>query len=289
MRNHKLNQTGFTVVEGLIILVIVAVLGFVGWRVLSSKKTETHNEQSANHQEMSEGEHEAATETGTTVSWQFNGSEWSANGTPPACPEPIELGMPVAVERVKAVLYPGQVRGNDYKAHGGFLLTTTNGNDAEIKLPLDATPWRGARYIERGEVQYLFDFVNSCGIMYRFDHLLTLSEKYQKLADTLPAPQVDASGTHNFNNPSPVKKGEVIATAVGFKGNANVSFDLGVYDLRKPNAASATNGYATKSQNKKEQAFYAVCWLDWLGGNTKAIKALPGGDGQMGKTSDYCK
>ena len=68
-----------------------------------------------------------------------------------------------------------------------------------------------------------------------------------------------------------VETGETIATAVGFRqnGSPNVSFDFGVY----------LDKYGKKG----------LCWLDLLPPeDTASLKALPGGDHQSGKSSDYC-
>lgn len=147
--------------------------------------------------------------------------------------------------------------------------------------------WSGSawRYIESGEVQYLFDIVNSCGVMHRFDHLLTLSSRFQALADTLPAPTA-SSATTVFPAGTTVTEGETIATAVGFRNSGNTSVDWGAYDLRQKNTAS--NDAAWLAAHPGEQAPYALCWLDNVAQSAQ-LRALPGGDGAAGKTSDYCR
>jgi hypothetical protein len=199
------------------------------------------------------------------------------------------LDAPVDLSKVRAILYPGQVRGGNYKPHGGFLMSGDS-NDITVAAPMDATVVHGSRYIESGEVQHLLFFINDCGIAYRFDHLLTLSPAMQKLADTLPAAKKDDSRTTNFEKPVKIKKGEAIATAVGFKVTKNIGFDWGVYDLRTMNEASKNAAYASKNGQFSSQAFYAVCWLNWLSPkNSEIAKALPAGDMVNGSKSDYCK
>ena len=148
---------------------------------------------------------------------------------------------------------------------------------------MDAKLTIGSRYIEQGEVQTLLEFSNDCWVKYRFDHLLTLTDKFQKAVDgSLPAPLPDDSRTSDFKPAVDVKKGEVVATAVGFAKTGNVGFDFGVYDMRKDNGTNPSGS---------DLARHGVCWLkDWLpaADSTKLI-ALPGGDSQNGKTSDYCK
>jgi len=188
-------------------------------------------------------------------------SYWGIQGSSNECPV---LLSPVDTASVTSVLYPGQYRGGDYKAHGGFRFDGQNHNDVIVRAPISAKLTRAGRYIEIGEVQYIFIFETSCGLSYRFDHLLTLTPKFQAMVNKLP-PAV--GGNSKFVSISPtieVDTGETIAT-----DNPNVSFDFGVY-LNKSNE----NG---------------LCWLDLLPSEDAArLKTLPGGDHQSGKTSDYC-
>lgn len=185
------------------------------------------------------------------------------------------LQSPVDIANVTSVLYPGQVRGGDYKAHGGFRLDGLPNNNVTVTAPVSAKLVQAGRYIEIGEVQYIFIFKTDCGLFYRFDHLLTLTPKFQAVADKLP-PAVESRSNSVAVRPAvKVETGETIATAVGFRqsgSNPNVSFDFGVY-----------LGHFSFSD-------HGLCWLDLLPSEDAArLKALPGGDHQSGKTSDYCK
>lgn len=267
----KINQKGFTVIEVALVVVVLAVIGFVVLKVMSTKKpqdtTSTASSTSTPSTEAS------------NVSWSFDGSTWKASGTPPTCPSPA-LASPVNLAGVTSILYPGQTRGGDYKAHGGFRFAD-GANTQTVKVPIDSVVTKGSRYIEQGETQYFFVFIAPCGIMYRFDHLLTLSPEFQKIADTLPAAKPDDSRTTNLNPPVSVKKGDIVATAIGFKKTGNAGVDFGVYDLRKSNGISKGN---------PEFNSFAVCWFDWLPASDAAkVKALPAGDGASGKASDLCK
>jgi len=203
-----------------------------------------------------------------------------------------QLQMPVDINKVSAILYPGQYRGGNYKPHGGFRLNNTADNLADVTAPIDATVTDGSRYIEQGETQYLFDFKTNCGLEYRFDHLKTLSDKFQAAAATLPQPQVDNSMTSNVKGVS-VTSGEIVATAVGFeKGDPgpNVSFDFGVYDKRQKNTASKDATWLASHQQYGDQAIYAVCWFDLFPATDAAtLRGLPAGDAVNGKQSDYCQ
>lgn len=223
----------------------------------------------------------------TQVAWTYDGNSWTSmsSETLPPCPSPLVFDSPTNLNLVTNILYPGQVRGGDYKAHGGFRFDGKNNSDIKVTLPMDATLYRGVRYIESGEVQYMFDFIAPCGIFFRFDHLLELSDKFKMHAESLPQPNNSSATT--ILQPVLIRKGEVIATSVGFLKSKNVSFDFGVYDLRQQNEISKNPTWSSKYSNKKELGFYGICWLDHLTDSSSA-KALPG-SGTEGKKSDYCK
>ncbi|MGE0447194.1 MAG: hypothetical protein AB7P99_18365 [Vicinamibacterales bacterium] len=227
-----------------------------------------------------------APSTSSAVTWGFDTS-WQPSAAPPACPSPLVLGTPVDLSLVTSILYPGQVRG-EYKPHGGFRLDGANqANEVTITAPLDGVLDSGVRYLEQGEVQYLFTIIHPCGIMYRFDHLLTLAPRFQAIAETLPAPRPDDTRGTRIPGEQAVVQGEVMATAVGHRSPRNIGFDWGVYDLRSRNAAAADPAWL--AAHGGDQAPYAICWLDFLGADSARVRSLPAGDQAMGSTSDYCR
>jgi hypothetical protein len=229
-------------------------------------------------------EPEIGEEAAGHVTWMFR-EEWKPDGTPPECPDPLILQAPVDIGKATSILYPGQVRGGEYKPHGGFRFDNAEGNGMEIRAPLDGYVTRGSRYMVGGEVQYLFDIINPCGIMYRFGHLRTLAPKFAQLAEKF-SPPVEGDSRTTETETIPVQSGEIIATAVGFENNVFV--DWGVYDLRQKNSASENAAWA--AEHVGDQAQYALCWLGMLAPEASAkVKALPGADGVRGKQSDYCK
>lgn len=194
----------------------------------------------------------------------------------PSCPEPLVLQTPVDLTKATSVLYPGQVRGGDFKPHGGFRFDGVANNSVEVRAPMEASFTDASRYIEQGEVQYMLDFQNDCGIRYRFDHIQTLTPKFEAVIAKLPEAKVDNSRTTHINENITVSAGELIATKVGFKKNSNVTVDFGVYDMRG-------KIFTTPQDN-------AVCWFDWLPKDDAAkVRALPAGDGKSGKQSTLCK
>ena len=267
---HK--QHGFSAVLVLVVIGIIAGIGLVGWRVTQ-------------HQSAPHGGGTAQTpenDKNADVVWTFNGTAWAASGESPGCPDPLTVKSPADIKKATAVLYPGQTRGGNYKPHGGLRFDGLRNDEVAVSMPMDA-------HLVEGEEQYLLVFQNSCGLNFRFDHLLTLSPAMQKVADTLPAAKPDDSRTTPLPSSLKVAAGEVIATAVGFKKTQNVGFDFGMYDLRTPNLASKNATYAAAHQNEASQAFFAVCWVNMLkGDDAQRALALPGGDQMAGKTSDYC-
>lgn len=261
------------------------VIVLVGTVLYSLKGDTTSNSSSTTEQTMTEEKNTDA----KSVTWSFDGKTWQASGDAPECPTPLALKTPVDISKATSILYPGQTRGGNYKPHGGFRFDGLKNSDVTVTAPYDAIVTQASRYIEQGETQYLFEFVNECGIAYRFDHLLTLSPKFQALADQLPEAKVDDSRTTRLE-PTAVAAGEIIATAVGFAKTSNVGVDFGVYDLRSTNEASKSAAYQTAHQSESSLTFFGTCWLTILPSADSAIAlALPGGDGQAGKQSDYCK
>lgn len=212
-----------------------------------------------------------------------------------SCPKPFVFQMPADLSKATSILYPGQYRGGNYKAHGGFRFDGYKPNQITITAPYDAKVIDGARYSVNGEIQYAFDFEHPCGIRYRFMHLLTLTPKFKAIAEKFPLPKEADSKTTEVYPPVEVKQGEVIATAVGLNTGGpealdgfNTFVDWGVYDYRQKNESSKDPDWVAKHPFEIEQ--YAVCWFDWISSEDKArVLSLPPSDSQSGDSSDYCK
>lgn len=218
--------------------------------------------------------------------WGWDGTAWVNHGGPaPACED--VLPSPVDLSLVTSVLYPGQVRG-DYKAHGGFRFDGQPAGAITVVSPIDGVALRGSRYLAGGEIQYTLDLVDPCGRMVRLGHLRTLAPKWDALFEALPAPVEMDSRSTAFPEGITVTQGEVVATAVGLIGTGNTFVDIGMYDLRQRNAASADPAWL--AQHNNDTHAYALCWFQLLSPEAQAlIDALPAADGKMGRTSDYCR
>jgi len=128
-----------------------------------------------------------------------------------SCPDPFIFPLPIDITKATSILYPGQIRGGDFKAHGGFRFENSLPSDILVTAPIDAKVVAGARYpVYTGDIQYTFDFEHPCGIRYRLGHLLTLSPKFQAIAEKFPLPIGMDSRTTEVHPAIEVKQGEVL-------------------------------------------------------------------------------
>lgn len=266
---------------------VILIAGLVLW-AMSSRDKKKNDIISINDGSSSTLSNEKSS-SNADVTWSWGGDKWLASSQPvPDCGAGPEFKTPVEISKATAVLYPGETRGGNYKAHGGFLFANSKQSDIEVTIPIDSHLIKASRYIELGEIQYFLVFSVPCGFAYRFDHLLTLTPEFQAIADSLPKPEVNNSETTNIQPAKAFKAGTKVATAVGFK--TNTSMDFGVYDVRQPNASSKQSDYAAQRAQFKEFDYYGVCFMDYFNKSVSAqLRALPGADGLAGKKSDYCK
>lgn len=288
MHYKKVSQNGFALIEGIIIIGILGVIGFIGWKVLGNKSTPQTD--STNPPIAVTTHEEVMTHETKELIWQQGEGGWRSMQTPPDCPAQPIMKSPVDISKVTAILYPGQTRGGNYKPHGGFRLDGTKNDKVTVAAPIDGYIVRGGNYLSEGEIQYTFDIMNNCGVMYRVGHFRALPEKLQKIANTWPSPKEGDSRTESVNPAVFVERGETLATSVGIVATSNTFFDWGVYDYRQTNEASKSPNYQQAHAQDKELSWHAVCWFDWLPtADTAKIKTLPAGDPGSGKKSDYCK
>lgn len=272
------NQSGIAHLGIILAVVILAVIGFVGWRAYKMK---SQNETSFQVTNSQTGQVEK-------VTWSRTQDGWKLSGTPPACPEPL-LSMPTDIIQATSILLPGQTRGGDFKPHGGFRFDNQSNNNVAVTAPLDAGLVAGSRYIEMGELQYMLDFIAPCGYMYRFDHLLVLEPKFQAIADKLPEAKENETRTSTISPAIEVKAGETIATQVGMnQSRLNVFFDWGVYDMRTKNPQSKDAAWAAAHPFGNAQ--HGVCWFDLLSQDDETkVRALPYSGAEGEGTSEYCE
>ena len=272
------NQKGFSHLILILAVVVLSIIGFAGWRIYKMKSGSETSFQVPN------------TQTGEVekVTWARTQDGWKVSGTPPACPNPL-VELPIDINQATSILYPGQSRGGDFKPHGGFRFDNQKDNSVTVTAPLDAELVYASRYIERGELQYMFDFIAPCGYTYRFDHLLAVGPKFQAVVDKLPQAKENDSRTSTVSPSVPVKAGETIATQIGMnQDRLNVFFDWGLYDMRSKNQASQDAAWA--AAHNFPNALHGVCWFDFLSPEDEAkVRALPASDSDSGSTSAFCK
>lgn len=300
---HSL-EAGFSHVHIFLVIIVIAGVGFAGWRVLGANKNTSTSETTASQNEADDRVKAAAWADDTEPLWVADGrGGWISTPyemTPPDCPDPITVSSPTPqLDKATALLYPGQTRqgtfegiGGNYKPHGGLRFDKSTSKDVKVVMPFDGYVLRGSRYLIEGEIQYGFDFVNACGIMVRLGHLRELTPALAAIADKFPAATEGDSRTTKVEPVITFKQGDEIATAVGFQTPEpdNTFFDFGLYDLRSYNTASSDATYKQAHTADGELAYHALCWLDNLNPtDSKIVKALSAGDGSAGKTSDYCK
>ena len=123
------------------------------------------------------------------VLWQYNAetTEWEViRGEAPECLETFSFPSPVDITLASGVLYPGQLRSDDYKPHGGFRFDTLSSNALDVYAPFDASLIQVAQHLEGSEIQYTLYFIHDCGLVYKLDHLLKLTPEYEKIMESIP-------------------------------------------------------------------------------------------------------
>jgi len=249
-----------------ILIVIIAILGIITALAFVFFNSQTNSDK-----------------TSESVTWAYDESkqEWYAqSGVATICKDPFTFDItPVDLSKVIAVGMPGAYRGYSYKPHGGFRLTDESQGKVDVKLPIDATLVGLSRYYE-GEpatLQYLLTFETDCGIAFRFDHLYTLTPRFQEIADTTPEPKLnDTRVDPNITfDRADFKAGEIVATEIGFPAQRNYGFDFGVYDYRSRNNISQDKEWAKLHNQYQSQEWYGRCWVGMLpGADTETARSL---------------
>lgn len=218
--------------------------------------------------------------------WVQDENGWKAVGKIPKCPEPIQLGSVADLSQATSVLYPGQMRSVGYENTAGFRFEKIPNDEITVMAPMDGEVVMAARFLVDGEIQYVFDILSPCGIMNRFDHLLTLSPKLQEIANSLPQPKNNDNRSTLVSPPVKISQGEVLATGVGLRKNNNTFLSWTVFDFRGKNKASQDPAWA---ENHPIMDHYAICPFPFLPNSDQdKIKSLPAADFMSSSKSDFC-
>lgn len=194
----------------------------------------------------------------------------------------MSLTFPITdISQIVGILYPGQLRGGLYKAHGGF---NTKTNDVQVVSPITGYITAAATYREMGEIQHMLDIQLPCGLAMRFDHLYTLSSPIKKIFDRFVPTGADTHSTF-FNPPIAINSGDLIATTIGFVDAKNTNFDFGSYDFRQVQPSKRTVNELTKFGPDGTLGKYGRCMLSIFGPTIEAqLRALPTSD----SATDFC-
>ncbi len=221
-----------------------------------------------------------------TGGWAQDNNGWRPVGTPPLCPDPLELASVVDVTKATSVLYPGQKRSVGYENTAGFRFDGLANEAIQVTAPMDGEIVQAARFLVSGEIQYVFDILSPCGIMNRFDHLLIIPSKLQAVADSLPAPKENDSRSTSISPSVKIIKGEVVATAIGLRRGKNTFLSWTVFDFRTKNRISQEPSWAAEHPALDH---YAICPFPYLPSiDREIIKSLPPADYLSGSKSDFC-
>lgn len=218
--------------------------------------------------------------------WVQDENGWKAVGAVPSCPEPMQFSSITDLSQATSVLYPGQMRSVGYENTAGFRFDSIPNDGITVTAPMDGEVVMAARFLVDGETQYIFDILSPCGIMNRFDHLLTISPKLQEIADSLPEPKNNDNRSIPVSPPVKITQGEILATGVGLRKNINTFISWTVFDFRSKNKASQDPAWAKKHPIMDH---YAICPFPYLPEkDQEKIKSLPAADFMSGSKSDFC-
>ncbi|MBI3413459.1 MAG: hypothetical protein HY051_05270 [Candidatus Aenigmarchaeota archaeon] len=148
-----------------------------------------------------------------------------------------------------------------------------------VYVPVGAKLVAGTKYMEGGELNYLFFFDVSCEIEIKFDHL---EEPIKLIGDMFPNPPKIEDTRTDYLPATQFKAGDLIGYTTGTPAAKN--WDFGVYSKVKSNHLAGKAGY-------EEMDTRAVCPYDYFTGGKKefyySLFVSKTGDGAP--PTDFCK
>ena len=166
---------------------------------------------------------------------------------------------------------PGRLAGSgDYKGHG-YIGLPKGYSDIEVRLPIDATLFKGSEYVEGGGIQISVFFNTQCeGVWFLFDHIDVPIPEIKEFLQQVGNGRTSEIGVS-------MREGDVIGTLLGT--SANTTLDFGVFDER-PRLLTYRHPEAFNYEP------YGLCFYDFFGleiGST--LRSLVGG---AVTKSDFC-
>ena len=177
-------------------------------------------------------------------------------------PQPIFTHEITDLSKIKRTERWGQVKSKHLKNHT-FLFLKNKNKPIPVYAPVDSYLILQTRYRMQGlkEVQWRLIFQVGCEIVYRFDHLDTLSDKLLKHLGNIPVNE-DQNAAPNvlINPPIKIKAGELIASTQGTPQAG--SWDFGLSDVSKNNELpKRLKNYQNKPTGRQYK--YSACPYDY--------------------------
>lgn len=221
----------------LIAVVVIGVVGFVGWRVFSA----SNNDVAENSQQ-----------TGSNPSENLQQQTKCAKTGPGLFTKDItELSAISLIQNPIRV-----IGGNNIKTHSFVEVT----KKSPVYAPMDSTLTGGANYFETmgsnpvTKVQYLLSFSNGCDINYWLDHLVDVPDSIKQAFPAKPQKDTQSVNVKQVK----VKAGDL----VGYSNQSgSARFDFGVMDLKGPETVLTTDPRFKDNEIVKTSDKYrhAVC------------------------------
>ena len=183
-------------------------------------------------------------------------------------PQPIFTHEITDLSKIKRTERWGQVKSKHLKNHT-FLFLKNKNKPIPVYAPVDSYLILQTRYRMQGlkEVQWRLIFQVGCEIVYRFDHLDTLSDKLLKHLGNIPVNE-DQNAAPNvlINPPIEIKAGELIASTQGTPQAG--SWDFGLSDVSKNNELpKKLKNYKNKPTGRQYK--YSACPYDYYPADIK--------------------
>ena len=183
-------------------------------------------------------------------------------------PQPIFTHEITDLSKIKRTERWGQVKSKHLKNHS-FLFLKNKYKPIPVYAPIDSYLILQTRYRMQGlkEVQWRLIFQVGCEIVYRFDHLDTLSDKLLKHLGNIPINEdQDAAPNVAIKPPIEIKAGELIAYTQGTPQAG--SWDFGLSDVSKNNELpKRLKNYQNKPTGRQYK--YSACPYDYYPADIK--------------------
>lgn len=267
---HK-NQSGFSHLVLLIGVVVVAIIGLVGWQVSRAERDKQVDEQSQNTSQST--------------------SDSSKQSTNCAAAKPGLFTKDITdLSSVTLIQNPIRViGGSNIKTHSFIEVS----QKSPVYAPMDSTLTGGANYYETmgvnpvTKVQYLLALSNGCKINYWVDHLVDVPESIKQAFPAEPRNDTQSVNVKQLK----LKAGDLI----GYSNQSGTArFDFGVMNLNGPETILTTDARFKDNEIVKtsDKYRYAVCPYQYFD-STKIKQYVSlfdaGSDSDQEIIDDLCK